>query len=585
MQGSFFENNKLNGDVKALHKISKKLDAILTDAGFADVDSKLPKEYYYAFSIDKEKSKDVKSYINEFTKASLVNQVFISKTKVADRINLFGQTILANEIDDVDEFLKLHSNFSLIDSLPITIATITDDKIEEWLDNIIDKNKDILTKNTYLYNELAMVLQIWAVEHDMDANKLAKKLYNTLKYNALRKQIIAEKVYNDPRSLLVDNQLMVLNDHHIYTAEPTIVNSLIDQFLPNSKFDNIINARKNVHAQLVDSKFENEVLDDGFKSPHQSIMIEEDGNIQIASPLVGKMENYVNVDYIDIDKDSKLKASEEYKQVIQFLTHISGGKLEQLLYMLGFIPLQNTGILAKVRRFFILLGVPGAGKTVLASLLEKIFNNTQNNTSCILTSESNINKALTDPNLIDANDTKKGQLTLWFDDFQTDSQNNAISSKAGTAINGIISGKTMSGAAKFQQYHDVKLPSLIVIATNALPQIRQVGTADRMFVFNCNTKLYDEVDIPNDDAAAWINNKEVQEVMFYLIIKYASKLVTMSKQDLGLIFSQENSAQSVNTDLKLSEITGLKMYFFTGLNAVLYVVPCNPSCDMIYQKF
>lgn len=563
MQGSFFENNKLNGDVKALHKISKKLDAILTDAGFADVDSKLPKEYYNAFSIDKEKSKDVKSYINEFTKASLVNQVFISKTKVADRINLFGQTILANEIDDVDEFLKLHSNFSLIDSLPITIATITDDKIEEWLDNIIDKNKDILTKNTYLYNELAMVLQIWAVEHDMDANKLAKKLYNTLKYNALRKQIIAEKVYNDPRSLLVDNQLMVLNDHHIYTAEPTIVNSLIDQFLPNSKFDNIINARKNVHAQLVDSKFENEVLDDGFKSPHQSIMIEEDGNIQIASPLVGKMENYVNVDYIDIDKDSKLKASEEYKQVIQFLTHISGGKLEQLLYMLGFIPLQNTGILAKVRRFFILLGVPGAGKTVLASLLEKIFNNTQNNTSCILTSESNINKALTDPNLIDANDTKKGQLTLWFDDFQTDSQNNAISSKAGTAINGIISGKTMSGAAKFQQYHDVKLPSLIVIATNALPQIRQVGTADRMFVFNCNTKLYDEVDIPNDDAAAWINNKEVQEVMFYLIIKYASKLVTMSKQDLGLIFSQENSAQSSLSNINSSLLEFLEAQHIT----------------------
>ena len=42
---------------------------------------------------------------------------------------------------------------------------------------------------------------------------------------------------------------------------------------------------------------------------------------------------------------------------------------------------------------------------------------------------------------------------------------------------------------------------------------------------------------------------------------------------------------TVNTDLKLSEITGLKMYFFTGLNAVLYVVPCNLSCDMIYQKF
>ena len=557
MQGTIFKDNKLNGNVKVLHKISKKLDEILEEAGFADIHSKTPKEYYYTFSVDKKNSEGVKSYINEFTKASLFNQVFISKTKLGDRINLFGQTILANEIDDVDEFLKLHSNFSLIDSLPITIATITDDKIEEWLDNIIDKNKDSLTKNTYLYNELAMVLQIWAVEHDMDANKLTKKLYNTLKYNALRKQIIAEKVYNDPRSLLVDSQLMVLNDHHIYTAEPTIVNGLIDQFLPDSKFDNIMNARKNVHAQLMDSKFENDKLDDGFKSPNQSITIQSDGNIQIASPLVGKMENYVNVDYIDIDKDSKLKASEEYKQVIQFLTHISGGKLEQLLYMLGFIPLQNTGIMAKVRRFFILLGVPGAGKTVLVSLLEKIFNNTQSNTSSILTSESNVNKALTDPNLIDANDIKKGQLTLWFDDFQTDSQNNAISSKAGTAINGIISGKTMSGAAKFQQYHDVKLPSLIVIATNALPQIRQLGTADRMFVFDCNNKLYDGVNIPNDDAATWINNKKVQKVLFSLIIKYASKLVTMSKQDLSLIFSQENSAQN-----SLSNINSSLLEFF-----------------------
>ncbi|MCC4457223.1 hypothetical protein LMB92_00550, partial [Limosilactobacillus reuteri] len=47
-------------------------------------------------------------------------------------------------------------------------------------------------------------------------------------------------------------------------------------------------------------------------------------------------------------------------------------------------------------------------------------------------------------------------------------------------------------------------------------------------------------------------------------------------------FESRYSKANVNTDLKLSEITGLKMYFFTGLNAVLYVVPCNPSCDMIY---
>lgn len=563
MQEFIFENQSLNGNVKSMHKLTKKLDEILEEAGFTDINSKTPKEHYYTFSIDKEKSKDIKSYINDFTKASLADQVFISKSKLGDRINLFGQTILTTEIDDIDEFLKSHSNYSLVDNLPVTIATIADDKIEDWLDNILDKNKDSLVKNTYLYNELAMVLQIWAVEHNLDANRLVKKLYNALKYNTLRKQIVAEKVYNDPRSLLVDSQLMVLNDHHIYTAELAVVNGLIDQFLPNTKFDNIINARKNVHAQLVDSRFKNDKLDDGFKSPHQSITIEPDGTIQIASPLVGKMAKYVNVDYFDIDKNSKLKGSEEYKQVIQFLAHISGGKLEQLLYMLGFIPLQNTDITAKARRFFILLGVPGAGKTVLASLLEKIFNNTQNNTSCILSSESNINKALTDPNLIDANDTKKGQLTLWFDDFQTDSQNNAISSKTGTVINGITSCKKMSGAAKFQQYHDVKLPSLIVIATNALPQIRQPGTSDRMFVFNCNTKLYDEVDIPNDDAAAWINNPKVQKVMFSLIIKYASKLVTLSKQDLDVIFSKENSAQGSLSNINSSLLEFLEAQHIT----------------------
>ena len=149
-----------------------------------------------------------------------------------------------------------------------------------------------------------------------DSNNLVKQLYNAVKYDTLRKQIIAEKVYNDPQTILVGNQLMVLNENHIYTAEPTVVNNVIDRDLPRAKFDNILNARKNVHAQLLNSRFKNEVLDDGFKSQNQSIMIKPNGNIQISSPLVGKMENHVNVDYIDMEKNPELKNSEEYKQVI-----------------------------------------------------------------------------------------------------------------------------------------------------------------------------------------------------------------------------------------------------------------------------
>lgn len=51
---------------------------------------------------------------------------------------------------------------------------------------------------------------------------------------------------------------------------------------------------------------------------------------------------------------------------------------------------------------------------------------------------------------------------------------------------------------------------------------------------------------------------------------------------IGLIYTHRVDQrtrydENVNTDLKLSEIT--------GLNAVLHVVPCNLSYDMICQKF
>ena len=67
-----------------------------------------------------------------------------------------------------------------------------------------------------------------------------------------------------------------------------------------------------------------------------------------------------------------------------------------------------------------------------------------------------------------------------------------------------------------------------------------------------------------------------------LNVEKARKLLQEIKQVEVKIAVDENN---VNTDLKLSEITGLKMYFFTGLNAALHVVPCNLSYDMICQKF
>ena len=45
MQEFVFKNQSLNGNVKSLNKISKKLDEILEDAGFTDVNSKLTIEH------------------------------------------------------------------------------------------------------------------------------------------------------------------------------------------------------------------------------------------------------------------------------------------------------------------------------------------------------------------------------------------------------------------------------------------------------------------------------------------------------------------------------------------------------------
>ncbi len=63
MQEFIFENQSLNGNVKPMKKISKKLDEILEDAGFLDVNSKTFNMHYYTFSIDKKSSKNVKGTV------------------------------------------------------------------------------------------------------------------------------------------------------------------------------------------------------------------------------------------------------------------------------------------------------------------------------------------------------------------------------------------------------------------------------------------------------------------------------------------------------------------------------------------
>ena len=125
---------------------------------------------------------------------------------------------------------------------------------------------------------------------------------------------------------------------------------------------------------------------------------------------------------------------------------------------------------------------------------------------------------------------------------------------------------------------------------------------NRPAIFHSHTKTistnkaFERIDISALTANVIVREGKKYQITYSGISKHSPAVtvhnnVASIRQTDGfpLVFNfndyQPHQDLIVNTDLKLSEITGLKMYFFTGLNAVLYVVPCNPSCDMIYQKF
>src|SRR5699024_7471082 len=137
------------------------------------------------------------------------------------------------------------------------------------------------------------------------------------------------------------------------------------------------------------SKYKNDKLDNGFKSDHQAIWLDEKGEIRTTSPLKRKLKNHVNVNFINFDNDPKLASCPEYKQVLKLLDNLSGGNVEEFCYMLGLIPLLNTGIMRLLRCWFVILSEPGAGKTVLFKIMGHIFDDEELHKSKILAPDSN----------------------------------------------------------------------------------------------------------------------------------------------------------------------------------------------------
>ena len=87
---------------------------------------------------------------------------------------------------------------------------------------------------------------------------------------------MGEIIANDPRTLIVDKQLMVKDKRNIYTAKSSVVNHLLKEHFNLQQKQHFTSEKNNTLALLEDEKYQDS-LDQGFKSDFQSILLDKNG--------------------------------------------------------------------------------------------------------------------------------------------------------------------------------------------------------------------------------------------------------------------------------------------------------------------
>lgn len=565
---------------------------ILDNAGVVEAKFLPIKQHYYSFTVDEEESAQDNKYINDFAKSALDGQIFMTTETLGSNVNLLKQMIRTKEVNP-DDYINNNRVVIVNNFIPSLVDPIEKDQsIESWVKYEAEKIEKSAEDKLYQYNLLALVAQIYANVHQENPNSVLKLVNKLRTTTYLKKLDMAEIVANDPRTLIVDGQLMVKDSNNIYTAKPTVVNHLLKEHFSQQQKQHFTSEKNNTLALLEDEKYQDK-LERGFKSDYQSIILDSKGNIQTDSPFKHKLSHHVNVNY-----NPSIVNDSAYDQLNSFLKHLAPNQYHQLKAMLGLIPLQGTDIMKEIRTFFILKGVSGAGKSTLAELLKGIFDDDDQTESNIVSSTQNVNKAFTDEHYVDLNDSKKGKIMLWFDDFQSNSKTNIITASTGTVINGVLTGVSQTGAAKYEKEHAVKLPNLIVIATNSMPQITQEGTAARMFVIDCPSvlkkKTIKDKNKKSVNITDFVNDPKVKEALFYLIMTEASKILKMSSKQRAELFDRDHSAATSLSRLSDSLVAFLEKneiiapYDFIGMQAIKLFEVYSKQSDLYnisYRSF
>ncbi|MBW0458575.1 hypothetical protein KDZ19_09250, partial [Lactobacillus crispatus] len=199
----------------------------LDEAGVYDARYLIGRKYYYYFAIDVENNKQSEDYANQFTKEVLRNQIFISDCKLKDRINVLDQAIKVTEIKNIDDYLE-NSGASVINNyMPSVIDSIGEGQsIEDWMKYEVRNIKQTNVEQIYQYNILALVVQIWASLHHGNTNQLMKYLTKLWQSKYLDRLDMADYIYNDPNTLVVDGELLVKDERGIYSTKESAVNHL-----------------------------------------------------------------------------------------------------------------------------------------------------------------------------------------------------------------------------------------------------------------------------------------------------------------------------------------------------------------------
>ncbi|MDF4187347.1 hypothetical protein PV940_10075, partial [Ligilactobacillus salivarius] len=141
----------------------------------------------------------------------------MSTELLRNRINLLDQLVRVKEVNP-DDYANANHVVIVNNFIPSIIDEIEKNQsIQSWVKNEAEKIEKSDEDKLYQYNLLALTAQIYANENEENPNSILNLINKLRTTNYLKKLDMGEIIANDPRTLIVDGQLMVKDDRNIYT--------------------------------------------------------------------------------------------------------------------------------------------------------------------------------------------------------------------------------------------------------------------------------------------------------------------------------------------------------------------------------